>query len=299
MFIGDAQRDVARRQAVEQHRQIVAKADVLRALADVEGDGRFALAGVAAVELNDAIFDFEPRQRRRQRRLVEEAEIEPAIGDVARRDGLLRPRAHAEAVRSARPHALALRALDLQRRRDARFVAHLDEERAPSVLHELRLRGARGHLDAALGIDVDVEQRVAIENLLHRGGRARMRGLASARVERRRVRRFAHRRIERLTIRRRERRADVVERFDEARDLRRERLQLDRDRRRRSRSGARVGVGEWNRCRQERAGRGERAGDEQEPLEAGHDGCIVPPPSLHAATPATGCSTVLSAAAPA
>ena len=83
-----------------------------------------------------------------------------AVGDVARRDGLLRARAHAEAVRSAREDALPLRALHFQRRRDARFVAHLDEERAPSVLHELRLRGAGGHLDAALGIDVDVEQRV-------------------------------------------------------------------------------------------------------------------------------------------
>ena len=45
--------------AVKRMFDVVAEADVLRALADVEGELCRALAGVAAVELDDAVFELE------------------------------------------------------------------------------------------------------------------------------------------------------------------------------------------------------------------------------------------------
>ncbi len=47
---------------LEQHVDLVAEAQVLRALADVERQLGLALAGVAAVELDDAIFQLQARQ---------------------------------------------------------------------------------------------------------------------------------------------------------------------------------------------------------------------------------------------
>ena len=56
-------------QRVNRNLDVVAEADVLRALADVEADERRPLPGVAAVDLQDDVFDPETRQPRPHRRL--------------------------------------------------------------------------------------------------------------------------------------------------------------------------------------------------------------------------------------
>ena len=150
----------------EEDRRVVAEADVLRALTDVDSERCLALSGVTAVELQDAVFDGESGERRQERRLVERLQIEPAVGDVARRDRLLRPRVHAESAAPAREDAQRLRARDAQGRGHAGLVAHLDEKRAPALLDELGTRAPLRDVDAALGIDVDVEEAVAVEDLL-------------------------------------------------------------------------------------------------------------------------------------
>ncbi len=165
-FVEDAQPYLGRRQDAEEDRRVVAEADVLRALPDVGRERCFALPGVTAVELQDAVFDRESGERRQERRLVEQLQIEPAVGDVARRDRLLRPRAHAESAAPAREDAKGLRARDAQGRGHAGLVAHLDEKRAPALLDELGARAPLCYVDAAFGIDMDVEEAVAVEDFL-------------------------------------------------------------------------------------------------------------------------------------
>ena len=91
-LVGDAQRDLGSTgERVNSMRRVVAKPDVLRALPDVDGDRRFALSGIAAVELKDAVLDLKPGERRRSSGGLSNAcEIEPAVGDVAVGDRLRR-----------------------------------------------------------------------------------------------------------------------------------------------------------------------------------------------------------------
>ena len=210
-FVEDAQPDFARRQDAEEDRRVVAEADVLRALTDIGGERCFALAGVTAVELQDAVFDGKSGERRQERWFVEDVEIEPAVGDVARRDRLFRPRAHAEAAAPAREDTKRLRARDAQGRSHAGLVAHLDEKGAPALLDELGTRAPLRHVDAAFGIDVDVEETVAVEDFLDpRGGRALV-GEGDCRLDRSAVDVW-------------QRRPEILERFGDPRDLGRERL---------------------------------------------------------------------------
>src|SRR4029450_11591615 len=64
-------RDGPRWHTVEQHVCFAAEAQVLRTLPHVEGNLRFAFAGVAAVELKDAILQCQSTERFAQRCLVE------------------------------------------------------------------------------------------------------------------------------------------------------------------------------------------------------------------------------------
>ena len=217
-LVGDVQRDVGRGNDAEEHRRIVAEADVLRALSDVSGKRRLAPPGISAVELQDSILDRESRQRRYERRFVEELQIEPAVGDVARRDRLLRTRTHTEAARPAREDAHRLRARQAQRRGDPGLVANFDQERAPALLHELRGCLSLRDVHAALGIDVHVEQTMTIEHVLDACGGCPLVTAGGSGVYR-------------PAVRLGQRRAEVLQCLDEARDLSCERLQLDDHRR--------------------------------------------------------------------
>src|SRR5258705_10140340 len=54
-------RSLVRGKAIEEYVDLVAKAGILCALADVEADARIPLARVAAVKLDDPIFEAEAR----------------------------------------------------------------------------------------------------------------------------------------------------------------------------------------------------------------------------------------------
>jgi hypothetical protein len=68
--------------AVEEDGDLVAEADVLGPLPDVGGEQSFAFADVAALELNDAVFQGEPGELRVKGTTVEHLHIQPALSDV-------------------------------------------------------------------------------------------------------------------------------------------------------------------------------------------------------------------------
>ena len=80
IFIGDGEFHLTRRLAVEQDAHFVAEAEILRALAGVEAKGGITFACIAAVELDDAIFDAEAAQIGLHRRCFEHLQVEPASG---------------------------------------------------------------------------------------------------------------------------------------------------------------------------------------------------------------------------
>src|SRR5690349_23455788 len=69
-LVAHAERDGASGQAGEQRVHFVAVTDVLRALADIEGELCFAPTGVATVELKDAVFERQTAEGSFQRLLV-------------------------------------------------------------------------------------------------------------------------------------------------------------------------------------------------------------------------------------
>ena len=62
VFVEDVESDRARRLRIKQNIDFIAEAEILRALPDIEHQFGFAFAGVAAVKLNDAIFEAEATQ---------------------------------------------------------------------------------------------------------------------------------------------------------------------------------------------------------------------------------------------
>ncbi len=78
----DAEGDADGGDAVEQDGDLVAEAEVLGALANIEGEGGLAAADVAAVELDDAIFRFESGKAGLEGAVVEHGDVEEAMGDI-------------------------------------------------------------------------------------------------------------------------------------------------------------------------------------------------------------------------
>src|SRR5262245_39030318 len=218
-FIEYAQCYVNCRAAGKENIRLIAEADILSPLADVEAELRFAFARVAAVKLDDAVFKLKAGENRLEGRFFVEAQIEPAIQYLALADLLFRNRVETETLFrpvyfAARPHGQDARALSLQAGCDSGFVAHFDKESSPAVLDQFGSRLTLGHPDAAFGIDVNIEQTVFVEHILKPGDRPRRVHL---------VERF----LQRLPVRRAERRTQIIHRLDQPSDLRGERLQLD------------------------------------------------------------------------
>ena len=170
VLVLDVDADGVRRAGGEQHLDVVAEPDVLAALADVEADERRALPGVAAVDLQDDVFDPESRQPLPHRRLRVDRHVGPPFAHVRLGQHVLR------LGRLARRHedAADVRARDRQRRGDTRVVQHLDEKEARAALHQLRRRRALLDPHPALGADVHGDQHAAIEHALQRGNRRRV-----------------------------------------------------------------------------------------------------------------------------
>ena len=91
MFVTHAQRERAGWQTREQRVNFVAEAEVLGALTNVESEVRFASSGIAAEELEDAVFDRQAAERLCQRlgvknvtthRIEENAEPPPGPFDA-------------------------------------------------------------------------------------------------------------------------------------------------------------------------------------------------------------------------
>ncbi len=173
-------RTVCAARAVNSTSTSLRKPDVLAALADVEADERRALAGVAAVDLQDGVFDPEPRQPLTHRRLRVNRHVGPPVAHVRLGQHLLR------LGRVARRHVdvADVRTPDRERRGDARVVQHLDEKEARAALHQLRRRRALLHPHPALRADVHRDQHAPIEHALQRGDRRRFVAHANRVVER-------------------------------------------------------------------------------------------------------------------
>ena len=161
--------DAPRGQGGEDDHGVIAEADVLGALSDVEADFRGALAGVAAIDFEDDVFERESAEAPAHRWILVERDIGPAVGGIAR--GELNGRRGA----AVRPYVdiAAVGAFHRQRRGHVAVVDHLDQEQAGAGFHQLGLGGSLLHFHAALGIDIDFEENVRIQDRLelrYRGG---------------------------------------------------------------------------------------------------------------------------------
>ncbi len=147
----------------EQNVDVVPEPDVLRALPDVEAHLRRPLPGVAAVDLEDGVLD----RRARTAAAASAADRRSTIS-AQRSRTLTLGQLHLRARRAARPDvdAAGVRALHRERRGHAGFVEHLDQKQPRASLDELRLGGALLDLHAALRVDVDASEDVAVEHLL-------------------------------------------------------------------------------------------------------------------------------------
>lgn len=93
---------------------------------------------------------------------------------------------------------------------DSRFVMNLDQESAPALFDKNRFGRPGGNFDARLGIDVDADEAVGIEDFL---------GLIGSIVTA-----FCEKGLEGFLIFRQEGSALVIERFGNTLQLRRQRL---------------------------------------------------------------------------
>jgi hypothetical protein len=138
----------------EQQIDFAAKAEILRALSDVERELSFPLTGIARVELQKAVFQFQARKARPHGLLVEHLDVQKTAGNQS----------FGTAGEPAR-----IRTIGGQNRRDIGFVLHFDQERAPALLDQLGLGRPFLHFDAAFWIDIHEHQTMAVENALHLG----------------------------------------------------------------------------------------------------------------------------------
>ena len=82
--------DIHRRLAREKNVDLAAEAQILRSLADIEADPRLALAGVAAINLHDAILEAQSGKGPLERPVIEHDHIGPALNDVGGANRCLR-----------------------------------------------------------------------------------------------------------------------------------------------------------------------------------------------------------------
>ena len=151
--------------AVEEDSDFIAEADVLGSLADVEGEQGFAFADVAAVELNDAVFQSEPREFRIEWSTVEHLHVQPALSDVRHSD-VHRGRLAAVTLAVLRS---GVRADCLEEWGDTGLVVRFYEEGSPALLDEDFGGGAFFYFDSAFRVDVDSGDAVGVEDGLYFG----------------------------------------------------------------------------------------------------------------------------------
>lgn len=135
----------------EEDVHFIAKAEILRPLANVEGELCFALPGLLRIDLQDAVFQVEAGEVDLHRLLVEHLEVRPAalfgtregVGDLP-----------------------GVRAVDGENRGHSGLIVDLHQEGPPALLHQHGGRGTLLDLHAALRVYVHAGQNVGIENPL-------------------------------------------------------------------------------------------------------------------------------------
>ncbi len=185
----------------EQDVHLVAKAEILAALPHVEQQLALALARIARVKLQDAVFEFQAGEVRAQRLLGEHLDIQEAAPHLALRGvGKL----------------AGVGAAHRQHGRDPGLVVDLDQKRPPALLHQFGRGRTLLPLHAALRVDIHPHQAVAVENLLQLGdGLLGVAGIAGQTAQR-------------GGVGSRERVAQHIERVEHARYIGSEGLVLDR-----------------------------------------------------------------------
>src|SRR5262249_49373578 len=158
--VADRQLDRDARLDVEEDRHLGAEAEVLAALAHVEGEGRLTLAGLAAVDEGKAVLDLQPTHLGRQRRAGAHLDLVEAVLVALYVEGpdhacgvlpVLAVRVHAPGGPSG-VNGPGLGTADVQRSLDSTVVDHFHQDRYVAELLKGRRAGAAGDLDARLGI---------------------------------------------------------------------------------------------------------------------------------------------------
>src|SRR5439155_11705532 len=124
VLIANAEAQLARREGIEEHHDVVAEPDVLCPLADVEADLGGALAAVAAVDFENPVFETKSRKPLGKRVFVIERNIRPPLLGLRRREFHRRLGA---AVRT-NVDRTAVGALDHEARSDPGLVANLAQK---------------------------------------------------------------------------------------------------------------------------------------------------------------------------
>ena len=164
----DPERDLHGRDAGEQDRYRIAEAQVLRSLSHMKAEQRLTSPDIAAVELNDAVLQFESRQAGLERLLVEHLRVEEPVRHVSRlHELLIGHRLLARVLRAALIDRQQVGTFGHERRGDTRLVVDLHEKRAPALLNQLALGRAFDQRDATLGIDAHADEAQFVEHLLH------------------------------------------------------------------------------------------------------------------------------------
>ena len=173
IFIQDSEFYPARRLAVKEQADFIAKAKILRALTSVEAEGCITFSGIAAVEQDDAIFDIQAAEVGFHWRCVEHFSIQPACRE-RRFTGILWFRAGHDWRRSLHIGLPGLRTVCCKLGRDTRFIIHPHQILTPARFIEHWFRRARNDFDSLLGRDGDVEQHAGIKHGLCFGNRCRI-----------------------------------------------------------------------------------------------------------------------------
>ena len=135
----------------------------------VEAQLALSVSGIAAVDLQHSIFEFEPRELLLHWLGLEQLEIEPKIriaGLPSYAAALPIDTIGGVCASTALKNRNRLRADGSQLRGGPGLVGDLHQEHAPSLFHQLRIRQTLRHLHSHLGIDIHRRQTVAVENLL-------------------------------------------------------------------------------------------------------------------------------------
>ncbi len=132
VVVADVEDHGHRRIAREEDVDVAPETQVLRPLADVEADPRLALAGVAAVDLDDPVLEAQSGERTLERTVVEHGHIGPALDEIGGTDRRLRLGLAGRLL----VDRSGVGAFGDQLGRDAGLVVNLDQEHRPAVLHQ-------------------------------------------------------------------------------------------------------------------------------------------------------------------